>query len=607
MIFNQEHWRLGFLFFLIFVVFGLIASRLFSIQVLKAEDYQVLAEDQYGYTYTLPAPRGKIYSQDDFPLVANKTVFLAYVEPEKVANPSQWAKKFIETLAVEDYCPIVNFSHDQETETFRLQKNCELEVVERLGFERDWVPMIRGLSREEKNKLEEYNLPGLGFEKTPERFYPESSLATQVLGFVGKNWEGDLQGYYGLEGYYNGDLSGRPGKIVEERSALGEPILIGSYKRRPPQKGRDLDLSLDRAVQFLVEEKLAQGVEYNGAKSGTVVVLHPGSGRVIAMATYPSFDPDQQRGDEKVEDMKEETVGEEAEKKEKDEDEYDQERRNLAIAATYEPGSVLKPITMAAALDTKQVTPQTTYHSRPLEIGGYTISTWNNEYYGQANMIDLLKHSDNTGAAWLALEKLGKRTLRDYFSNFGFGAETGVDLEGEEQGVVKELSELRPIDLANLSFGQGLSATPLQVASSFSAIANGGVLMRPSLVEEIHDGTKVIELDPVLERRVIAAETADLLTEMMVKVVDHVNMYSYLGKYRIAGKTGTAQIPIGGTYDPHKTNVTFVGYPAESREFVMLVKLREPSRSVYATQTAVPLWMDIAKSLVAYYGISPDR
>ena len=621
--FSRKDWRLGFLLFPISFLFILVLVRLFQIQVLDHQKYAVLAERQHGISYSLPAVRGKIYSQDEFPLVSNRILYLLYAEPPQfdfsVISRDDLAKKLFDILVEDGPCPVINFEVVEGLDPFQFREACESGLIQRLSFKQQWIPLVRNVTLDQKEKIEELNFAGLGFEPVATRFYPEGVLAAHVLGFVGVTEKGEPQGYYGLEGFYNGDLSGSPGIILEERSALGDPILVGEYKKRLPGEGRDLVLTLDRAVQFMIEEKLQAGVERFGAEGGTVIVMEPSTGAILAMANKDAdhlashvepSDSDHLTGN---------TDEASVESPESSPSAFFADPSalsvsssalsvNTAIASSYEPGSVLKALTMAAGVDSGKITPQTTFYSQPLEIGSYTIRTWDNKYYGKSTMVEVLERSDNTGAAWVALEKLGKKKLRDYFLKFGLGEKTGVDLEGEASGIVKPLSEWRDIDLANASFGQGISTTPLQLVNSFSAIANEGVLMRPYLVSEMRCRDKTIPFGPQEVRRVISKHSAKVMTAMLTKAAGHGEAQFFVLKdWEVAGKTGTAQIPIGGRYDPHKTNATFIGFLPKSKKFVMLVKLDRPSTSMYAAETAVPLWMEIAEGLIAYYGIPPDK
>ncbi len=625
--FTKKHWRIALLFSSVSIFLFGVLLRLFQVQILSHREYQAQAETQHGISYSISAPRGEIYSRDEFPLVANQPSYLLYGEPEKIfvssVDGEETAKAVLNEVSFED-CPVINTDPAPPGyDSYQKTKYCREALVERLQFDRQWVPLIRNLSAEEQNKVESLGLHGLGFEVTPVRYYPEQELAAHVLGFVGADELGNPKGYFGLEGYYDGDLRGSDGLVLEERSALGEPILVGDFLKRPPRKGRDLVLTLDRAVQFMLEQELEEGVKRYGAESGTVIVMNPHTGEVISMANFPRYDPANPGEDNLEKESKEENSEEkdietgEEDKDESEENEsekeeekirYESQQRNVAIASSYEPGSVIKALTMAAAIEEGEVTPQTTFVSKPMTVGNHIIRTWDNKYYGESTMIEVLERSDNTGAAWVALEKLGKRTLREYFSRFGLGEKTGIDLEGEAAGTLKPLSQWYPVDLANASFGQGLSATPLQVTAAFSVFANDGVLMSPYLVREIRDNGKSITFSPQKERRVLSKHTTKIMEGMLTKAAEHGEAsFFVLEDWHVAGKTGTAQIPVGGKYDPHKTNTTFVGFLPESKKFVMLVKLEKTSTSIYAAETAVPLWMEMAKELIRYYAIPPDK
>lgn len=282
--------------------------------------------------------------------------------------------------------------------------------------------------------------------------------------------------------------------------------------------------------------------------------------------------------------------------------------RNPAIAETYEPGSVLKALTMSAGVATNTVSPQTTFvDSGPIVVGDYTIDNWNKKHHGLQTMVEVLQKSNNMGAAFVA-QKLGARTLREYFLKFGLGFKLGIDLEGEESGTVKKVAVFKDIDLITNSFGQGIAVTPLQLVSAFATIANGGTLYKPYILEKISQEEKDIKFEKQSLRQVLPIAKAKVMVEMLTAAAEGGEAkFFVLKKYHVAGKTGTAQIPVPDGYDAQKSNATFVGFLPKSNKFVMLVKLREPSTSIYAAETAVPLWMEITKDLVTYFGIPPDR
>jgi cell division protein FtsI (penicillin-binding protein 3) len=267
----------------------------------------------------------------------------------------------------------------------------------------------------------------------------------------------------------------------------------------------------------------------------------------------------------------------------------------------------MKGVTISAGIDLKKITPQTTFEdSGPVYYSGYKIDNWDGKHYGTQNIIQLLQKSNNIGAAWVG-HVIGSKDLYKYFSNFGIGTREGIDLEGEDSGSLRDYKTWTDIDLANISFGQGVSATPLQVLNAFNVIANGGILVQPKIISKIIGDDKTIEMPVKKIRRAISIDTSDTMIDLLERAVSGgESKYFNLKNYRISGKTGTAQIPDNGKYSSDKTNATFVGFLTTSKRFSMIVRLDRPQASVYAAETAVPLWMEIADDLVKYYGIAPD-
>ncbi|MBU1017266.1 MAG: penicillin-binding protein 2 [Patescibacteria group bacterium] len=555
---------------LIFSFFALLTfffiAKLYILQIKDHGKYKALAKSQHQSSLVLNAKRGNIYTSDNYPLALTETRYLLYAEPKKIENPTKYAKSIADILEEDS---------DKRVEL-------ELSIKENLLADLFWVPLKKNLTAKQKQKVESLNLEGLGFEEEFVRFYPENTLASHILGFVGSDKEGAPAGYFGVEGYYEGELKGVAGIIFQEKDAFGYPIAVGDYKKIPPQNGRSLVLTVDRALQFVIEGRLKDSVEKYGAKSATAIVVEPQTGKIRAMANFPN----------------------------EGKDITDESTRNKAIADTYEPGSVVKALTMSSAIDMGKVTPETTYvDDGPKSFSGHIVDTWDGKHYGVETMTSVLQHSNNLGAAWVG-GVVGAKNLRDYFIKFGFGNKLGIDLEGEDTGIIRELSEWRDIDLAVASFGQGISVTPLQVVMAFSAIANDGVLMKPFVVERIMDdsGEEIAKFAPTSLRKVISKKSADTMVEMLTAAVSGGEAKFFVSKkYIVAGKTGTAQIPVSGSYDPNKTNATFVGFLPISKKFVMLIKLEEPKASVYASETAVPVWMDIAETIAIYYKIPPDK
>ncbi|MEK7581093.1 MAG: penicillin-binding protein 2 [Patescibacteria group bacterium] len=562
-----------------------ILARLFYWQFISSVSS---SSDSFSQEIKLPAARGEIYTSDDFPLVANQEAFILYAKPNEISqDPRKVAKTVAPFLISEKYSTSeAKLTEDEQKQKDTETENKENEIAQKISNKKlFWVQLARKVSLLTKKKIDEFNIKGLGFDQDSKRFYPEASMSAHLLGFVGSNEDGDDTGYFGLEGYYNNQLKGKNGRIGQVKDPFGFPILVGKYRPLEPKKGSSLYLSIDRAAQFIVEEKLRQAVDKYGAKEGTVIVADPSSGNIIAMASYPTYNPS--------------IFGEFSE------DYF----KNPSVADTYEPGSTFKLVTMAAALDLSLVTPNTVCDvcQGPRKIGGYEISTWNNKYYPNSTMTEVIQHSDNIGMTFVS-EKLGVDRFYDYIDKFGFGKTTGLDLQEEASGFIRQKDDWKPIDLATASFGQGLAVTPIQMVQAVQAIANNGVAVTPKIVQKIKSqGTQEI-VKPGGKHRVISPKTAAQLTEMMVNAVDQGEAKAFVPKgYRIAGKTGTAQIPVAGHYDPNKTIASFIGFaPANKPKFVMLVRFREPSSSVFGSETAAPTFFSIAKDLFGYWGISPE-
>jgi cell division protein FtsI/penicillin-binding protein 2 len=554
--------RLVLLFFL--VCFLLITLQLGKWQIVRAEFLTELGESQYGKSISLIPKRGEIRSSDNFPLAANRLAYLVFANPKQIKDIVKTSDMLSPLLEVD-----------------------VASISSLLSLNRYWVPLKSGVVFERKKQIEAFKLPGIGFEEQYLRYYPEASLSAHLLGFVGKDDLGKNVGYFGLEGYYDRQLRGKETKATLIHDALGRPILSKLDATLQTNNGRNLVLHLDRVVQYLVENELKNGIENFGAEGGLAIVMRPQDGAILAMASFPTFDPN---------------IYWESD---------DRDFVNPIIASTYEPGSTFKPIVMASAIDKGVITPLTkcTACDGPLEIGGFTIRTWNNKYFPNQTMTDVIVHSDNTGMAFVG-QKLGLNSLLSYLRKFGFGDTTGIDLQGEVPALIRDKNEWYPIDLVTASFGQGISVTPIQLISAFSAIANRGIRMEPHVVWKIETPEgKVIPIPPKQIGKPISAKTAKIMTEILVNAVDKGEAKWAKPKgYRIAGKTGTAQIPVAGHYDPNKTIASFIGFaPADDPKFVMLVVVNRPTTSIFGSETAAPIFFNIAKKLFIYYNIPPSN
>lgn len=549
-----------FLFFL--VLYTAIVARLFYWQVWASGKLKDQATTQHFFRFSLPPKRGTIFSSDGYPLIMNQQAYLVYAEPKKIEDKDGFAKRVSDILAVDP-----------------ASISAQLDLPDRV-----WVPIQRKVDGEKADQLKNLKEKGLGFESEPKRYYPEASMAAHMLGFVGLDQNGQDRGYFGLEGFYDRELKGKEGSLQIEKDVQGNPILIGSTFRIDPQDGRNLVLWTDRSVQAIVEKRLKEGIEKYGAKEGSIIVMDPKTGGILAMASFPSYDPRFYTDAEK------------------------ERYINPIVGSTYEPGSTFKVLIVASGIENKVITPATTMEENgPVEVMGYLIRTWNNKYNGLVTMTDVLIHSSNVGMVFVS-NRLGKEKIVKTLSDFGFGAVTNVDLEDESAPELREDKEWREIDLATVSFGQGIAVTPLQMVRAVSVIANGGYLMEPKVVKAIKDANgKMTEVKPKKIRQVISKKTAEEVTEMMVAAVDQGEAkFAKPPGYRIAGKTGTAQIAVEGYYDEKKTIASFVGFaPSDNPKFAMLVTLREPSSSQWGSETAAPLFFNIAKDLFLYYGIAP--
>jgi cell division protein FtsI/penicillin-binding protein 2 len=555
--------RINFVAALFFLLFILITLRLFYWQVLSFEQLGGLAEKQRSVTLSIPAARGRIYSSDGSPLVINQRSFGVVLEPKKVQDK----ETVFGVLSKELNIPIASISAKLTDDT------------------KIWVPIAHKIDEPTVEKIKGYKLMGIDFIEESKRYYPEASMAAHILGFVGKNAKGEDQGYFGIEGYYDEQLRGRDGVLREEADARGNPILAGDQKSIPAENGRDLILYIDKTVQFIVENKLKQGIDKYKAKGGTAVVLDSVTGGIIADASFSSYDPGTYY---------------------KFPSEF---YKNPAVSSSYEPGSTFKVLVMAAALNEGKLKPDAKFNEEgPVEIGDYTIKTWNQKYHGEITLTQILEYSSNVGMVFVE-KSLDKNVFLQYLGNFGLGRATNVDLQEEIYPEMRQKNKWYEIDYATASFGQGVVVTPLQMVRAVAAIANSGKLMVPHVVKSINfpDGRSV-QIKPQVERVIVKPEVAKTVTEMMVSAVNNGEVrFAKPAGYRIAGKTGTAQIPIAGHYDTEKTIASFVGFaPADSPKFVMLVTLDSPSASPWGSETAAPIFFDIAKELFSYYGISPS-
>jgi len=571
----MKNWRFyTFVFFIVLVV-AVIIFRLFSLQVLKHSFYKALAINQHETLQTIYPLRGEIFMRDRytdsssasslFPVAINKDLWMVYAVPKDIEEKEETVNKLSPFLEL-----------DEEILRQRINKPDD-----------PYEPLEAKLNKETAQKIKELNLKGIHLETGTWRYFPAGKLACHLIGFVG--FEEDKRiGRYGVEEYYEKQLAGKPGYVEVKRDSLGQLTSVGDRVLQEVEDGADLILTIDPNIQFFVEEKLKEAIERLQATGGTIIVMEVKTGAIKAMANWPDFDPNKYN---KIED-----IG---------------LFLNPAISHLFEPGSIFKPITMAGALDKGVLSPRTTYEDKgKVEISGHILRNSHDEPEGIQTMIQVLEKSLNTGAIFVQ-QKLGKNDFKKYVEKFGFSKKTGIDLKYEEQGNISNLKKKRDLEYATAAFGQGISITPLQLISAFSAIGNDGILLRPYVVEKIifSNGEEEIT-EPKEVRRVISSETASRLTAMLVSVVKNgYGKKAGVSDYLIAGKTGTAQIPdfeTGGYTD--ETIHSFGGFfPAYDAQFALLIKIDRVKNINFAADSVAPIFGEIAKYILDYYEIPPTR
>ena len=552
----MARWRINLIstFLLLFGV--VLVGRLFYIQIIKGDFYKALAQGLYGTETQIIGERGEIFFKNGEPLAINTDWPLVFSSPIEVKEKEIAAEKLAEILSLGEESKLSSSS------PFATVQAAKDFILEKLRKDNLYEPIKKKISDEEIQKIKEINLTGIYLGKEAGRYYPQGTLASQLIGFVDAN----SQGQYGIEDYYDEILQGRR-----------------------DQQGKDIFLTVDYSIQFRAEKLLEQAKENLDIEGGEIIVMNPNSGEILALANFPNFNPNQYSA---VSDFK---IFE-----------------NGVTQKIFEPGSVFKPITMAGALEEQKITPQTTYLDKGIvTIGGWLIYNYGNRIHGEQTMTNVLEKSINTGAVF-AEEKLGHDSFLRYLDKFGFFKLTGIDLQ-EVYSENRELKKGYEINFATASFGQGIEMTPIQLIRAYSAVANGGKLVRPYVVKKIINGEEVSEVAPKIEEdSIISSKTAAQLTAMLVSVVENGFAKSArIPGYYVAGKTGTAQISFAalevekkGYSD--KTWQSFVGFtPAFNPGFIILVKLNNPKTKT-AEYSAVPIFQDLAKHIVDYYQIPPD-
>ncbi len=529
-----------------FAAYAFLVFHLYDVQVRRGASYSARASSQLAASGVLAAPRGSIFFTDKngsrVPAALNKDYPVVYAVPKALEDTAE---------ASAQLASILNLDAATLLKKFATKDSYEL--------------VAKKVEDDKASQVQNAHIPGVYVDVASSRFYPLATVAAQVLGFVGLSADTIADtGKYGIEEFYDESLSGTAGS--SEPGSLASPL-----------PGDDITLTIDPNIQIEAERILNAVATQYKAEAGTVIVQDPATGKILAMGSTPSFDPNEY-GKSSLSALS-----------------------NPAVQQLYEPGSVFKVLTMAAGIDSGAITPNTTFmDTGVLKLNGRTIRNWDKQAHGLVTMTNVIEQSLNTGAAF-AQRKTGDEPFKKYVTKFGFGQKLGVDLPGEVKGDLRQLfaKDAPSVAFATASFGQGVAVTPLQMINSFSALANGGMLMRPYV--NIRMGEKELG-------RVISPSTASQVATMMVSAVDKAKV-AHINGYSLAGKTGTAFIPdfVHGGYSDDVIN-TYIGFgPTKNPRFTILFKLVRPAGAPLAGQTVVPAFRELAQFLINYYNIPPDR
>ncbi|MDQ6859429.1 MAG: penicillin-binding protein 2 [Chloroflexota bacterium] len=553
--------RLRLLFALFAVASLILAGRLSYWQTLGRADLMSRATGQVRSDLVVAAQRGDIRDRNGAILATTIELRSLYALPSRIPKAER---------------PRV--AHDLGV----LLGRDATPILAALDSGAEWLYIQRWLPEDAANAIAALRVPGLGFQNEPKRLYPNDAIGAAVLGFVNDNGAG----VNGVEGYYDAILRGTPGRLMVERDPADRDLAVGLREAVAPRNGADLVLTIDLVAQTAAERELAAAVQKEHATSGSILVIDPADGSIRALASAPTYDPAAVR-----------LADPEA-------------LRDRAIGWPFEPGSTMKAVTIAAALNEHVVKPTDAYNDVGYTIvGGRKLSNALGKAYGATTVTQVLERSLNAGAAWVG-QKLGAERLIDYFRRFGFGRPTGVDLAGEASGTVRPLAEWYPVDVGTASFGQGMSVSPLQLAMAYAALANGGTLYRPYVVASRRDADGEHRTAPVAVSQPVTADTAATLRGMLTSTVDvGIAHNAAIAGFSVAGKTGTAQIASpDGSYVDDLYVSSFAGFfPADDPRYVVLVVLEKPDSRLLGTLTATDAFKGVAQDILRYARIQPDR
>jgi len=540
--------------------FGVILFRLVSLQVLQAAELTARADRQHQKSVTMEGARGTVTDRHGKVFAMNVEVPSIFGVPTSLDSPANAARSL---------SPVLHIRRE--------------EIEKKLRQDRHFVWLARKVEPEQGRRLEQLSIDGIGMVMEGRRFYPKGPLLAHVLGFVGM----DGVGLEGLERRYESQLHGEKRLTILQRDALGRTVFPKDLREQVPATGQALTLTIDEVIQYIAEKELEEAVDHARAKSGTIIVMEPRTGAVLAMAVSPRFDPNAVAS-------------------------LTADRwRNKALTDTYEPGSTMKVVVAAAALEERVMMPGSMLFG---ENGRMTIANTtihDHEKLGWMTFAQMIQKSSNIGAAKTGM-LVGDQRLYRYLQAFGFGQRTDIDLPGEVSGLLKAPREWGRRSLASISMGQEVGVTPLQMITAVSAIANDGVLMKPYVVAEVRDqkGQRMKEILPQVKRRVVSPATAHTLTTIMEGVVSSgTGTKAAIPGFRVAGKTGTAQKvdPRTGTYSSALSIGSFVGFvPADAPRLTIIVVIDEPQGEAWGGVVAAPVFRRVGEQVLTYLGVPRD-
>ena len=566
MFFSDIHTRIRFFFLFILCILIIIVIRVFYIQVFDYQKLSTLAESLWSRELPIGADRGEIYDRNGKVLATNITTTSLVLIPNQIQNKEEVAQKLSEIL-----------NSDYEDMFAHVSKKTSIERVH---------PEGRQLSYDIASKIDELGYDGVYLVKESKRYYPYARVLSHVLGYVGI----DNQGLSGLELTYDDYLTGKNGAIKYFSDGKGNRLELSEVYEEP-QNGINIQLTIDLDIQLAAERELDNIMSKYTPEHALILAMDPDTGEILAMASRPNFDPNN------YQDYTTETIN-----------------QNLPIWMTYEPGSTFKIMTLATSLEEQTVNlfEDTYYDDGSVNVDGATIHCWKSGGHGAQTFLEVVENSCNPGFVELG-QRLGTNTLMSYITNFGFGSKTGIDLNGESNGILFQVDKMGPVELATTAFGQGISVTPIQQVTAVSAAINGGTLYEPYLVSEMLEpetNSIIYTKEPVMRRKVISEETSKLVRYALESVVANGSGRSaYIENYRVGGKTGTAQKVSNGVYMDGNYILSFMGFmPADDPEIVVYVAIDHPQGvTQYGGVVAAPVAKSVLETAISVLGIEPSQ